>query len=386
MSSGAGLRMVGVSVTDVSDWREPVPQGQWSKFFGALARRFELLDVIDPELSRVVLYLNYARTFHPDRAHWRARATLNPFIARKRTEAVQRALAERAAPFDVVMQVQTLCAPGFDRGGVPYVLYTDNTMALTRRHYPAWAPLSDGAAARWMSYEAEVCRAAAAVFTFSEFARRSIIEDYGDSPERVVSVVAGANQMLESLGEKDYAAPRALFVGRDFERKGGPVLLDAWQSVRAHVPEAELTIAGPAQAPSGALPPGVAWVGVVDRAALDELYRSASVFVLPSLFDPCPNVFREAMGYGVPCIGTRCCAIPEIIDDGVTGRVVPVGQSEPLAAALAEMLSLPQETAAMGAAAYASVLQGGRWSDVADRIAAHLEKELDGRPPARRAA
>ncbi len=380
MPSGTGLRLLGISVPDAGDWREPVPRGQWSKFFGALAQRLELVDVIQPRLSTAELYRNYARRFHPDRARWKARAGFNMSIARMRSEAVRRALREHEGAYDVIVQVQTLCAPDARRTNAPYVIYTDNTMALSERYYPAWSPLSAREAERWMRYEAEVCRSAAAVFTFSEFARRSVIDDYGDAPERVLSVAAGANQLLEAVGEKDYSAPHALFVGRDFERKGGPGLLEAWRSVRERLPDARLTIAGPAERAPAALPSGVSWLGAVDRATLDELYRAASLFVLPSIFDPCPNVFREAMGYGVPCIGTDCCAIPEILDDGVTGRVVPIAQREPLAAALYELLSDPAQLARMGAAAHASVLHGGQWSDVAERIATRLEAGLERAP------
>ncbi len=376
MSSAADLRVLGVSIPDVSDWREPVPQGQWSQFFAALAQRFELVDVVRPELSDTQRYVNFARTFHPDKARWKASAGFNKSVATKRTEAVQRALAKDRGRLDLIMQVQTVCAPGFDRGGVPYVVYTDNTMALTQRMYPAWAQLSAKGAEWWMGYEAQVCRSAATVFTFSEFARRSVIDDYGDAPEHVVSVGGGANQLLEDLGEKDYSTPRALFVGVDFERKGGSVLLDAWPRVRERVPDAELIVAGPRGEPPADLPPGVDWIGWVDRAGLAELYKSASVFVLPSTFDPCPNVFREAMGYGLPCVGTICCAIPEIVDDGVTGRLVPIRESEPLAEALAELLSDPARAAAMGRAAHVNVLQEGRWSDVVDRLAAHLEQNV----------
>ncbi len=365
--------MLGVSIPDVSDWREPMPQGQWSLFFAALARRFELVDVIRPELSDAQRYLNLARTFDPRKRRWKAHAGFNESVATKRTQAVEDALARYRGGFDLIVQVQTVCAPGFGRERVPYVVYTDNTMALTQSQYPAWAPLSAKAADWWMRYEAQVCRSAAAVFTFSEFARHSVIEDYGDAPEHVSSIGAGANQMLEVLGEKDYARQRALFVGVDFERKGGSVLLEAWPRVRERLPDAELIIAGPAKESAPQLPDGVCWTGWIDRAGLAELYRSASVFVLPSTFDPCPNVLREAMGYGLPCIGASCCAIPEIIDDGETGRVVPTRAPEQLASALIELLSDPAKTAEMGRTAHAKVLREGRWSDVVDRLAAQLQ-------------
>jgi glycosyltransferase involved in cell wall biosynthesis len=341
-----------------------------------LAQRVELVGVVSPELSRLERYVNYARTFHPRMSKWRSRAGFNRRFATKQTESVQRSLQDHWGTFDLIIQFQTLCAPGFDRGGVPYAIYTDNTMALTRRLYPAWAPISARTAEWWMEYEAGIFRDAAEVFTYSEFARRSVIDDYGCSPDSVVAVGAGANQFLSSLGEKDYTVPRAVFVGFEFERKGGSVLLDAWPTVRDRVPDAELLIAGPAVSPRATLPPGVTWVGRADRAGLGTLYESASVFVMPSLFEPWGHVFVEAMGHGLPCIGTRCCAMPEIIDDGVTGLLVETHQPEPLAHALIELFTDAAKAAAMGRAAHAEVCQARLWTDVADRVLAHLDGNL----------
>lgn len=363
---------MGVSIPDVSDWREPVAQGKWSQFFGALAQRVELIDVVQPEISRAEHYLNLARRFHPGRDRWKAAAGFNPSIARKRSEAVQRGLAPHAGDYDLIMQLQTLCTPGLERGDTPYAIYTDSTLALTRRLYPPRAQLSAKEAAWWTGYEAEVCKGATAVFTFSEFARASVIEDYGCPPSQVAAVGAGANQLTESLAEKDYSTPRALFVGIDFTCKGGYVLLEAWPRVRERVPDAELIVVGPAGKPSVPLPEGVRWVGWVDRPSLARLYQSASVFVMPSLFEAWGHSLIEAMGYGLPCIGTNCCAMPEIIDDGVTGRLVERYESEPLADALTELLSDPAKAAAMGQTAHAKVLEERRWSDVVDRVMTHL--------------
>jgi glycosyltransferase involved in cell wall biosynthesis len=376
MASGTGLRVLGVSLPDVSDWREQGAQGKWSQFFGALAQRVELVDVVRPELSRMDFYMSRARGFHPDVNRWRARAGFNPSLVRKRTEALQRSLLRHTGSYDLIMQLQTLCAPSVDRRDVPYAIYTDGTMALTRRLYPPRALLSASEAEWWMRFEADVCRSATAVFTFSEFARGSVIEDYGCSPDRVIAVGAGANQLVSSVAEKDYSVPRVMFVGIDFTCKGGYVLLEAWPIVRQRVPNAELIIAGPKRKPSRRLPDGVRWVGWVDRAGLANLYQSASVFAMPSLFDAWGHAFLEAMGHGLPCIGTSCCAMPEIIDDGVTGRLVPRYEPEPLADALTELLTDPAKTAAMGHAAHANVLKEHLWPDVADRVMSGLDVTL----------
>ena len=86
------------------------------------------------------------------------------------------------------------------------------------------------------------------------------------------------------------------------------------------------------------------------------------------------HVFIEAMGYGLPCIGTAICAMPEIIDDGVTGRLVARGEPEPLASAMIELLSDPEKSERMGRAAHARVLEQLTWSHVADRFIEHLPR------------
>jgi glycosyltransferase involved in cell wall biosynthesis len=372
--SNGSLHVLGVSYADSSDWREPLPQGKWSQFFGALSSRLHIIDVIRPQLSPPGRYLNLARSFRPSMSAWKARASFNRRLASALSAEVQLGLQAHAGTVDLIMQLQTMFAPGVERAGVPYAIYTDNTWAITRRFYPE--AQGRGAEADWrIGFEQEICRGASAVFTFSQFARSSVIADYGCNEQDVIAVGAGANQILDSLDgvERDPSSPRALFVGIDFVRKGGLVLLDAWQRVRERVPEAELLIAGPREAPRRAMPAGVEWLGRLDRAHLSQLYRSASVFVLPSLFDPGPFVFFEAMGHGLPCIGTRCCGIPELIDDGSTGVLVESNDAEQLAQALVELLADPAKAAAMGRAGHAKVLDGNRWTDVADRVVAHLE-------------
>ena len=369
----ASLRIVGVSpAPDVSDWREPLPEGKWSQFFGALAARVEVIDVVSPQLSKRESYLNLLRWAAPDRERWLARAGFNQSFVARVNRALERELSARAGGFDLIMQMQTLCAPGFDRRGVPYAIYTDNTMALTQRLYPPGARLSAAGARRWMDLEADVCNAASAVFTLSEFARESVIDDYGCAPERVVAVGAGTNQYLAELPERVTDIPRALFVGEDFTRKGGRVLLDAWQRVIEEIPEAELVIAGPRRNPVPAETRRVRWVGRVNRDTLASLYESASVFVLPSLFEPWGFVFFEAMGHGLPCVGTSHCAMPEIIDADATGLLAAPADPQSLADAILTLLADPGRARAMGRAGHAKALEHYTWGRVAERVLDHL--------------
>ena len=96
--------------------------------------------------------------------------------------------------------------------------------------------------------------------------------------------------------------------------------------------------------------------------------------VLPSIFDPYPNVLREAMGHGLPCIGSDSGGIPEIVGEGETGRLFPVGEPEPLAQALIDVLGDPADAERMGRAAHATVTSSQTWDHVAERMAPYIER------------
>jgi glycosyltransferase involved in cell wall biosynthesis len=270
MAAGANVRILGVALPDVSDWDQPHPGGKWSQFFAALANRGSLTDVVRPRLSSLEEYVNLARSIRPRRATWLAHAGFNRRHLAKVNTALERELVRRAGSYDVIVQLQTLCSPRSGSVSEPYAIYTDNTMALSQRHYPGFAPVSASASREWMNFEADVCRGAVAVFTLSEFARRSVVEDYECPPDRVLAVGAGANHLSCTPGGSRPDKPRALFVGNDFERKGGVTLLEAWRLVRRAVPAAELRIAGPRRDPAPGFGAGVRWLGRLDRAALAE--------------------------------------------------------------------------------------------------------------------
>ena len=364
------LRVQGVALPDVTDWTAPLPAGKWSQFFKALAERTTLVGVARPSVSPLEQAVTLARAFHRDRAQWLGRYGFSLDRVARLDRRLHAELAARRDRFDLIVQLQTLCSPR--SVGAPYVIYTDNTFALTRRIYPVYAAMPARDSERWQRFEADVCRGAECVFTFSEFARASVLDDYGCAADRVLAVGAGANQVADSLDGKDYARRRALFVGSPFKHKGGEVLLRAWRRVRERVPDAELCIVGPRRDPAPGFGHGVTWIGRIDRDALAELYRRATVFVLPSLFDAWGHVFVEAMGYGLPCIGTDCCAMPELIEHGISGRLVAREAVEPLADALCDILTDPDVAARMGRAGYERVQRELRWEHVIDRVMGRL--------------
>ncbi|HET7619766.1 MAG TPA: glycosyltransferase family 4 protein [Vicinamibacterales bacterium] len=151
------------------------------------------------------------------------------------------------------------------------------------------------------------------------------------------------------------ARPRVLFVGADFERKGGRDLLDAWQmggcASRADlVLVTDWPIADP-------LPQGVRVCRGV-RAFTREWYerwREADLFVMPTRHEAFGLVFQEAAAAGLPAIGTFHNAVPEIVADGETGLLVPVRRIDRLASAMNRLIDDGGLRVRMGAAARAKI-------------------------------
>ena len=226
-----------------------------------------------------------------------------------------------------------------------------------------------------LRYEEQAAQRMTAVFTFSEYLRQSFIREYRVPAERVFNVGGAVNlaEIPEADPGKDYTAARILFIGTEFGRKGGPQLLKAFEIVRQSIPLAELHIVGPREVnglPAGATLHGHLSKAVPEqRAKLESLFRSATVFALPSLYEPFGIAPLEAMLYQLPVVVTDAWALREFVTPGFNGERVEKGSAEDLAAKLVSLLSDPAKLAEMGRQGREMVLGRYTWPAVANRMA-----------------
>ena len=178
-----------------------------------------------------------------------------------------------------------------------------------------------------------------------------------------------------SLGLAE-TTPLVVFAGRLASNKGLHHLLPAFATLKARHPDARLALAGEDQDQRARLEKLARGLGVSDRVHftghLDEArYRAAlaagDVFALPSEWEAFGIVLVEAMACGVPCVATRVGGAPDVVVDGVTGRVVPYGDEAALAAAMDALLSDRALAARMGAAGRARAFKEYAWDAVVDR-------------------
>ncbi len=253
--------------------------------------------------------------------------------------------------------------------GVPNFVYTDHTF-LAGCRYPENPPPIP-VPPRWRAMERGLYAGAAGTFVSSEFAAASVRDDYGVAADRVINVGSGSNVRWPDAEDAGVRRGKViLFVGVDWERKGGPELVRAFRDVRAEVPDAELWIVGCRPAVSE---PGVVVRGRLSREETAECYREADVFCLPSRMDPSASVLAEAAGFGLPVVATAVGGNVERVRDGVSGFLVG---REGLAEKLRVLLEDVELRERMGAAGREMARREFTWAAVAGRIAARIEGEF----------
>jgi glycosyltransferase involved in cell wall biosynthesis len=191
---------------------------------------------------------------------------------------------------------------------------------------------------------------------WSEFAKR--LHGLWGPPKKSVVIPPPVELPPLRNGPPHGKTCRLLFVGADFERKGGDVLLEAYREVKQKMPQVELLIVGP---PQHVLKEPVAGVRCITWIPTEQLHKEifpkADVFVLPSRAEGYGMSALEAMAHGIPVVASSVGALPEIIRDGVDGYLVPPGDVASLRDGILALAGDTQMRTAMGRTARARVQQ-----------------------------
>lgn len=343
---------------------------KYGQLFGELGARAASLELVDLDLRGPARALAALVSLRRSRARWREALHKSIWAYHQRSRLARRQIARRRHSLDVVLQHGALFH-AHTPAGPPVAIYTDFTYRLAQREDDWRNPFSNLAdSERWNALEHEAYRGAAVILTRSEYARQSLLHDYATPPERVVVVGGGVNFAQLPPRRPPAEAPRVLFIGRDFARKGGDLLLAAFARVRRQIPAAELWLVTDRADLDG---PGLRRIApTYDRAVIAALYAEAAVFAMPSRCETWGDVFLEAMAHGLPCVGTTSDAMPEIIAHGETGLLVPPDDVDALAHALIALLADAELRRELGAAGRARVAAQFTWAHVAERMLPYL--------------
>lgn len=249
---------------------------------------------------------------------------------------------------------------------VPVVTHFYLAELLLRRKFPFVTP--------FLSLAVRISRQVVAISRFTADQVRSIRE----TPVNIIPY-GGASTPEEHAPPAPTGRPVILFVGRHVERKGIPVLIEAMGLLRN---DADLVICGhgdqtPALKEAASRSPAASRIqfpGRVDAAELSRWYARCTVFCLPSIVDSrgdtegLGTVPLEAYAHGRPVVCSSVGGIPDVVDDGQSGFLVPPGDPKALAAALDRILDDPQLAARMGEAGLKLVQGRFSWPELAARI------------------
>lgn len=210
--------------------------------------------------------------------------------------------------------------------------------------------------------------------------QRSHVIPYGVNPRQFRPDPAARAAVRAELGLAA-DAPLVLGLGRLVAKKGFGVLLTAWPQVLQAIPGATLVIVGygdlraslEQQAAALGLGGRVRFTGQLERERAAAFVAASDVFALPIVregVDGLPNVLLEAMGAGRAVVASCVAGVPDVVDEGVHGLLVPERDAGALAHAIVRLLRDPALAAQLGAAARARVERELTWERTAERYEA----------------
>jgi glycosyltransferase involved in cell wall biosynthesis len=224
---------------------------------------------------------------------------------------------------------------------------------------------------------AATARRAALVCTTSQHAARAVGSALGVEPARLRVVPNGVDPAFFDVARSPHAASGPLlFFGRVEPEKGSDVLLRAFAD-SAHSGR-ELHVVGEGHG-------AAALLRAADRAGVSARLRlhpweqadalrarlgNAALAVLPSREESFGNAVAEAMAAGTPVVSTTAGSIPELVESGRTGWLVPADDASALRCAIDALLADPDSAEALGRAARSAVQQRCSWDQVARAYAA----------------
>ena len=245
--------------------------------------------------------------------------------------------------------------------------------------------------------ERHVIEACDLVVTVSEFSRRQLAEELDVDISRVVVVYNGISRRLkpqprdrvlaEKLGLDERKA--LLFLGGLKPRKNLPFLLEVFGTIVAELGDGiRLVIAGSGneekalrrQARELDIADKIIFTGYVPETDKAKLYNLADVYVHPSSLEGFGMTPGEAMSCGKPVVATAAGSLPEVIVDGETGFLVPLGNQQQFAERIVTLLQDEPLARQFGEAGRCRVEALFRWEMVAQRLEEFYQQVLDNSP------
>jgi glycosyltransferase involved in cell wall biosynthesis len=295
------------------------------------------------------LYKMYSRLRRTFRSEGISPFQAGPVVAQYSADAVRKI---RAASPAVVFAPAGSAFAWSVPDGVPLVYASDATFRLIEDYHPNYRNLSRTARETSERLERDTIARADLILYPSQWAAESAVRDYGADPARVHVVPWGANlrevPARESVLASRKPGPcRMLLIGVNWKEKGADLAVATLAELNNRGVKAELVICG-CTPPEPVTQEGLTIIPYLDkndpaqRSRLEQLYRDADFFLLPTQADCFPIVLCEAAAHGVPSVARATGGVPYAVREEKTGVLVPSnGTSADYASAIAEIFANP---------------------------------------------
>lgn len=217
----------------------------------------------------------------------------------------------------------------------PVVLWTDATFAIMNNYYTEFTNLNKITLRNGNLYEKSILKNANLAIFSSKWAATSAINDYGADPSKIKIISYGANiecdRKIEDINEmnkkKSKHICKLLFIGQDWDRKGGNEAVEVAKELNNRKIKTELTIVGCNPPDAINLPDYIKVKGFIKKSEkqgedlINTLYSESHFFILPTIAECTPIVFSEANSFGLPVLTTNTGGIGSVIINDVNGKM-----------------------------------------------------------------
>ncbi|WYL96317.1 MAG: glycosyltransferase family 4 protein [Gloeotrichia echinulata IR180] len=275
----------------------------------------------------------YRYFFHQDYYRW-----ADPIVSKNYAAQIDKQLSN--LDVDIILCTEGSAPIAYLNCQKPLVLWVDTVLAALIDFYPYLSNLCQETKKSIYQLEKLALDKSSLVIFASEWAAKKATEIYNLEQNKIQIITRGSNLELKPertiedikllLKSRSTEIYKLIFIGIDWQRKGGNIALDVSKELKKMGFNIELKIIGDLPKDSGNLPDFVKPVGYINKSTpagkqhFYDLLADSHFLILPTQADVTPNVLIEANAFGVPCVTTDLAGIPSIIKNDLNGKTFPV--------------------------------------------------------------
>ncbi len=318
-------------------------------------------------------WLNILHTIIHSKRYWKQTHSKNSFAFSRMTKYCNQ-FVRSCTDYDIIFQTQCKFSITENPYSRPYYIYTDLTQKLTDRIWPRWALKGSSRETRaWYQMESEAFHRADKIFTFNNYVKSSFVDDYNIDPEKVIVVGSGIN--YDFISEIDFDRKfnygfTLFFLATEFERQGGPTVVEAFKLIKTYKLDINLIIGGKS---SNHLPEGIETHNHLTNDTIEKFFNRTLIFLMPARIGGLQSVL-QAMSKKCVCIGCNCnLLLNDILKDNQTGFVIPINNPTQLAEKIIELYNNESLMKKIANQAYSFVKENFTWFQIIKKMTPHFE-------------